>query len=83
MRVTTTRPRYRRSGPGEAAEAADDPELDFLVFGKRIKRKRSELIEAYDLDGLDDDRIIKVAQKEKAADQRLAEAIEMSKPASL
>jgi hypothetical protein len=58
------------------------PELELLVYAKRIKRKRSELVEAYDLGGLENDRIIKVAQKEKAADQRLAEATEMSKPAS-
>jgi hypothetical protein len=62
--------------PGAPAAPADDPELELLVFGKRLKRKRSELIEAYDLEGIDDDRIIKVAQKEMAADQRLAEARE-------
>ena len=40
----------------------DDPELDLLVFGKRLKRKRSELIEAFDLGGLPDARIITIAQ---------------------
>jgi hypothetical protein len=62
--------------PSEAPE--DDPELDLLVFGKRLKRKRSELIEAFDLGGLPDERIIKLAQKEMAADQRLAEAKEVA-----
>jgi len=52
----------------------DDPELTLLVYGKREKFKRSELISAYQLDGLPDDAIIRVAQKEKAADQRLAQA---------
>jgi hypothetical protein len=83
--VGTAQPRSATCGcpSGEPAEAADDPELELLVYGNRIKRKRSELIEAYQLEGLENDRIIKVAQKEKAADQRLAEATEMSKPASL
>ena len=56
----------------------DDPELDLLVFGKRLKRKRSELVEAFDLGHLPDERIIKLAQKEMAADQRLAEAKEVA-----
>ena len=43
-----------------------------------MKRKRSELISAFDLDGLDDERIIKLAQKEIAADQRLREAKEVA-----
>ena len=54
----------------------DDPELELLVYGKRQKFKRSELISAFDLEGLSDDVIIRVAQKEKAADQRLAQAKE-------
>ena len=41
-----------------------------------MKRKRFELIEAFDLEGLDDERIIGIAQKEMAADQRLREAKE-------
>ena len=41
--------------------------MQLVVNGNRLKRKRSELIEAFDLDGLDDERIIKVAQKEIAA----------------
>ena len=60
----------------QVSDAGDDPELELLVFGNRLKRKRSELIELYDLDGFDDQRIIKVAQKEIAADQRLREAKE-------
>ena len=56
--------------------APDNPELTLTVFGNRLKRKRSELIAAYDLAGLDDERIISVAQKEMAADQRPAEAKE-------
>jgi hypothetical protein len=63
-----------------AAEAKkaqdDDPELELLVYGNVIRRKRSELIEAYDLDGFDNGRIINIAQKQMAADQRLAEAKE-------
>jgi len=51
--------------PSEAPE--DDPELELCVFGKRLKRKRSELIEAFDLGGLPDERIIKLAQKEMVA----------------
>lgn len=47
-----------------------------MVYGNRQKFKRSELIEAYDLDGLSNGRIISVAQKEMAADQRLAETKE-------
>jgi len=54
----------------------DDPELDLLVFGNRHKIKRSKLIETFDLEGLSNERIISVAQKEMAADQRLAEAKE-------
>jgi hypothetical protein len=61
-----------------ATPSEDDPELDLLVFGKRLKRKRSELIEAFDLGHLPDERIIKLAQKEMAADQRLAEAKEVA-----
>lgn len=56
------------------SEPGTDPELTLTVFGNRLKRKRSELVEKYDLAGLDDERIIKLAQKELAADQRLAEA---------
>ena len=58
----------------DISASEDDPELTLLVYGKREKFKRSELISAYQLDGLPDDAIIRVAQKEKAADQRLAEA---------
>jgi len=47
-----------------------------VVFGNRQKFKLSELIEAYDLEGFDNGRIISVAQKEMAADQRLAETKE-------
>ena len=68
-------PSEGRSQTGLSA-SKDDPELQLTVFGKRQKFKRSELISAYDLEGLSDDAIIRVAQKEKAADQRLAEAKE-------
>ena len=71
-----TEGRDTTTGLSAEEEAAEDPELTLTVFGNRLKRKRSELISAYDLEGLDDDRIIKVAQKEIAADQRLAEAKE-------
>ncbi|HAN62623.1 MAG TPA: hypothetical protein DCQ79_01935 [Rhizobiales bacterium] len=43
-----------------------------------MKRNRSELVEAFDLGHLPDERIIKLAQKEMAADQRLAEAKEVA-----
>jgi hypothetical protein len=45
----------------------NDPELTLTVYGERINRKRSELVEAYDLAG-------RAAQKEMAADQRLRAA---------
>jgi hypothetical protein len=70
-------PGFSDSGPTPSEAPEDDPELDLLVFGKRLKRKRSELIEAFDLGGLPDERIIKLA-KEMAADQRLAEAKEVA-----
>jgi hypothetical protein len=41
-----------------------------------LKNKRSELVEKFHLEGFPDDRIISVAQKEFAADQRLREAKE-------
>lgn len=50
--------------------------MELLVFRNRHKIKRSKLIEMYDLEGLSDERIISVAQKEMAADQRPAEAKE-------
>ena len=50
------------------------------MFGKPLKRNRSELVEAFDLGHLPDERIIKLAQKEMAADQRLAEAKSTLKP---
>jgi hypothetical protein len=52
--------------------------LTLVVFGDRVKKRRSELVAAYDLGGLDDERIIKVAQKEMAADQRLRESKEIA-----
>jgi hypothetical protein len=39
-----------------------------------LKRKRFELVKEFDLEGFGDACIINIAQKEKAADQRLAEA---------
>ena len=47
-----------------------------MAFGNRQKFKRSELIDAYDLEGFDNGRIINIAQKAMAADQRLAETKE-------
>jgi hypothetical protein len=58
------------------SEPGGKPELTHTVFGNRQKMKRSALVEAYDLDGLSNERIISVAQKEMAADQRPAEAKE-------
>jgi hypothetical protein len=66
----------RRGAIGWSKSHADDPELELLVFGNRHKLKRSELVKTYDLGGLSDERIISVAQKEMAADQRLREAKE-------
>lgn len=43
-----------------------------MVHGERFKIKRSELIEAYSLEGCPDHVIVSVAQKHMAADQRLA-----------
>ena len=61
-----------------AAEAEkpedDDPELELLVYENVIRRKRSGLIEAYDLEAFDNGRIINIAQKQMAADQRPAKA---------
>lgn len=54
----------------------EDPELELLVYGQRIRKKRSDLVKDYDLEGLDDAHIIRTAQKEMAADQRLAAAKE-------
>ena len=42
------------------------------MFGNRLKRKRSERVEAYNLEGLPDHAIVSIAQKQMAADQRLA-----------
>ena len=65
------------ASPGlSVSEPKDDPELELLVFGARHKIKRSELVKTYDLGSLPDEHIIKVAQKEMAADQRLREAKE-------
>jgi hypothetical protein len=50
--------------------------LTLLVFGNRIRAKRSELIQKYDLEGLPDERIISIAQTEQLANQQLAEAKE-------
>jgi hypothetical protein len=50
--------------------------MDLLVNGKRLRRKRSELIQHYKLDGLSDEHIIRIAQKEMAADKRLRKAKE-------
>jgi hypothetical protein len=47
------------------------------VFGNRITAKRSDLVKKYNLVGFPDDRIIAIAQRELAADQRLAEAKEV------
>jgi len=58
------------------SEAGEDKELELLVYGNRHKLKRSKLIEAFDLEGPSDERIISVALKEMAADQRPAEAKE-------
>ena len=53
-------------------EGDEDRELTLTVFGNRLKRKRSELVEAYNLGGLPDHAIVTIAQKQMAADQRLA-----------
>ena len=69
------RGRHRRPGhPGLSAEGEgdEDSELTLTVFGNRLKRKRSELVEAYNLEGLPDHAIVSIAQKQMAADQRLA-----------
>lgn len=42
------------------------------MFGNRLKRKRSKLVDAYNLEGLPDHAIVSIAQKQMAADQRLA-----------
>lgn len=65
-----------RAAIPEVTPRDDDQELTLTVYGERLKRKRSELIEAYQLEGLSDEHIIRVAQKEIAADQRLREAKE-------
>jgi hypothetical protein len=62
------------TAPAAPQASAEDPELELLVFGNRHKIKRSELIQRYDLEGLDNVGIINAAQKHMAADQRLAEA---------
>jgi hypothetical protein len=68
-------------GEGEPAEAPaeepvtepkNDPELELQVYGERYKIRRSKLIEEFNLEGLPDHVIVSVAQKEMAADQRLA-----------
>ena len=68
------RGRHRRPGqPGLSAEGEgdEDRELTLTVVGNRLKRKRSELVNAYNLEGLPDHAIVSVAQKEMAADHRL------------
>jgi hypothetical protein len=62
------------TAPAAPQASAEDPELELLVFGNRHNIKRSELIQRYDLEGLDNAGIINAAQKHMAADQRLAEA---------
>jgi hypothetical protein len=76
MTEMSRRRAHPKSLPLSDCGDGDDPELDLMVFGNRIKAKRSELVEKYNLGGLPDDHIITIAQKEIAADQRLAEAKE-------
>ena len=72
-----------RASPGLAdSEPGDDPELILTVFGARHKIKRSELVKTFDLEGLSDERIISVAQKEMAADQRLDRSALSRRPAA-
>lgn len=52
--------------------------MELLVHGNRLKRKRSEPVKEFDLEGVDDAGIIRIAQKHIAADQRLAEAKEVA-----
>ena len=54
----------------------NDPEMELLVYGNRLKRKRSELFSDFKLEGYSDERIIRIAQREMAADERLREAKE-------
>ena len=56
------------------AQTPDDPDLELHVYGERKKFKRSELVARFQMEGFPDDAIVRVAQKELAADQRLAEA---------
>ena len=58
--------------PEPDPEPQDDPELELLVYGERYKITRSQLVDAYNLDGLPDHAIVSIAQKQMAADQRLA-----------
>ena len=57
------------SGPRAAGE---DPELELMVYGERYKITRSKLVDTYNLEGLPNHVIVSVAQKQMAADQRLA-----------
>ena len=57
---------------GAAPSDSGDPELELLVYGERYKLPRSKLVDAYNLEGLPDHAIVSIAQKQMAADQRLA-----------
>jgi hypothetical protein len=74
--IIALRLKTQRNQVVKDASHADDAELERLVFGNWQKIKRSEFVKMYDLGGLSDERIISVAQKEMAADQRLREAKE-------
>ena len=54
----------------------DDEELDLSFYGSRLKRKRSELVSEYILDGFEDARIIREIAQKLAADHQLREAKE-------
>lgn len=70
------------AGPSaSAAPIADDPELELIVFGERYKAKKSELAKRYNISGADDATIIRIAQKELAADQRLSQTRTAPQPA--
>lgn len=72
-----------QTGPSDFQEPGvdGDTELELVVYGERYKARKSELAKRYDIAGADDATIIRIAQKELAADRRLESSRNAPQPA--